>query len=68
MLAETAPDAQISEIEAEMLRQMKAILQEKHLGYVQFYMRFVDAILPDPATGKKPLIVPSEKTEMGEAV
>ena len=68
MLAETAPDAQISEIKTEMLRQMKAILQEKHLSYVQFYMRFVDAILPDPATGKKPLIVPSEKTEMGEAV
>lgn len=68
MLAETAPDAQISEIKTEMLRQMKSILQEKHLSYVQFYMRFVDAILPDPATGKKPLIVPSEKTEMGEAV
>ena len=51
-----------------MLRQMKAILKEKHLGYVQFYVRFVDAILPDPVTGKKPLIVPSEKTEMGEAV
>lgn len=68
MLAEIAPDAQISEIEMEMLRQMKAILKEKHLGYVQFYVRFVDAILPDPVTGKKPLIVPSEKTEMGEAV
>ena len=68
MLAETAPDAQISEIKTEMLRQMKSILQEKHLSYVQFYMRFVDAILPDPATGKKPLIVPSEKTETGDAV
>ena len=68
MLAETAPDAQISEIKTEMLRQMKSILQEKHLSYVQFYMRFVDAILPDPSTGKKPLIVPSEKTETGDAV
>ena len=51
-----------------MLRQMKEILQEKNLSYVQFYVRFIDEILPNPATGKKPLIVPSEKTEMEEAV
>ena len=55
-------------IKAQMLRQMKKILAEKNLGYVQFYVRFVDKILPNPATGKKPLIVPYEKTEMEEAV
>lgn len=44
-------------IEREMTRQMRAILREKHLERVRFSVRFVDAILPDPATGKKPLIV-----------
>ena len=68
MLAEASTEKQKPMIEAEMLRQMKEILQEKNLSYVQFYVRFVDEILPNPATGKKPLIVPSEKTEMGEAV
>ena len=47
---------------------MKGILQEKHLGYVQFYVRFVDAILPNPETGKKSLIVSTIQTEMEEAV
>lgn len=68
MLAEAASEEKKPTIEAEMLRQMKGILQEKNLSYVQFYVRFVDEILPNPATGKKPLIVPSEKTEMEEAV
>lgn len=57
MLAEAVSEERKPAIESEMLRQMKGILQEKHLEYVQFYVRFVEAILPDPATGKKPLIV-----------
>lgn len=68
MLVEAASEEKKPTIEAEMLRQMKEILREKNSSYVQFYVRFVDEILPNPATGKKPLIVPSEKTEMGEAV
>ena len=68
MLAEVASEEKKSTIEAEMLRQMKKILAEKNLGYVQFYVRFVDKILPNPATGKKPLIVSSEKAELEEAV
>ncbi|HBV52455.1 MAG TPA: CoF synthetase [Clostridiales bacterium] len=68
MLAEAVSEEQKPYIEKEMLRQMKEILREKNLSYVQFYVRFVDEILPNPATGKKPLIVPSEKTEMEEAV
>lgn len=68
MLAEVASEEKKPTIESEMLRQMKEILREKNLSYVQFSVRFVDAILPNPATGKKPLIVPSEKTEMEEAV
>ena len=40
-------------IQEEMLRQMKEILREKGLDYVQFYIQFVGQILPDPQTGKK---------------
>lgn len=68
MLAEASSEEKKPAIETEMLRQMKKILQEKNLNYVQFYIRFVNEILPDPVTGKKPLIVPSEKAEMEEAV
>lgn len=68
MLAEASTEGQKPIIEAQMLRQMKEILKKKKLSYVQFYVRFVDEILPNPATGKKPLIVPYEKAEMEEAV
>ena len=44
-------------IQEEMLRQMKEILREKGLDYVQFYIQFVGQILPDPQTGKKKLII-----------
>ena len=43
-------------------------LREKHLDYVQFYVRFVDAIRPDPKTGKKHLIVTQQMAETEEAV
>ena len=43
-------------IRQEMLHQMRKILKEKKLEYVQFYVNFVDMILPDKKTGKKPLI------------
>ena len=68
MLAEAASEEQKPLIESEMVRQMAEILQEKHLGYVQFHVRFSGAILPDPDTGKKQLIVSAEKAGMGEAV
>lgn len=68
MLAEVASEEKKPVIEVEMLRQMKEILREKNLSYVQFYVRFVDEILPDPVSGKKPLIVPAEKIELEEAV
>lgn len=57
MQAEISQGADIVRIKTEMLRQMKGILTEKRLGYVQFYVNFVDEILPDSGTGKKPLIV-----------
>ncbi len=68
MLAEADCEAHRAGIASEMLRQMSGILREKHLDYVQFSVRFVAAILPNPQTGKKPLIVSSEKMEMEEAV
>lgn len=57
MLAEIADDSLQERVRNEMLRQMKMILEEKGLGYVQFYVTFVPEILPDPQTGKKRLIL-----------
>lgn len=68
MLAEVSGKEREPVIEAEMLRQMRDILREKNLDYVQFSVSFVNRILPDPATGKKPLIVPWETIERKEAV
>ena len=68
MLAESVSEKQKPVIEAEMHRQMGSILQEKHLDFVQFSVRFVDAIPPNPRTGKKPLIAPYGQMERKEAV
>lgn len=57
MLAETANNADQEAIRRELLLQMRAILLEKGLGYVQFYVQFTGCIRPDPQTGKKKLIV-----------
>lgn len=63
MLAQCSETASEEAIRAEMLKQMKAILAEKQLSYVQFYVKFVDEILPDPQTGKKSLIVKGSEKE-----
>ena len=65
MLCE-APEEQHYHVKQEMLRQMKNILAEKHLDYVQFDVCFVKELLPDFNTGKKPLIIPMQK-ETGAA-
>lgn len=57
MVAEISDDSLQEVVRSEMLRQMKTILEEKNLGYVQFYVNFVPEILPDPKTGKKQLIL-----------
>lgn len=57
MYAETAENTSQSYIRKEMMHQMQQILVNKGLGYVQFYVIFVDEILPNPKTGKKPLIL-----------
>lgn len=66
MLAETSETAPKPQIRRELLEQMKRILEEKELGFVQFYVCFVDEIRPDPLTGKKRLIV-KETEKMEEA-
>lgn len=57
MLAEVSDRRRIRNIEAEMMREMGEILEEKHLEYVKFSVRFVEAIRPNTKTGKKQLIV-----------
>lgn len=66
MYAEITASASREKIRAEMMEQMGRILSEKHLDYVHFNMKFVDEILPDPKTGKKPLIL-DPKTEEDHA-
>lgn len=56
MLAEASNDLQKT-VQDEVLRQMRDILRGKGLNYVQFFVRFVPEILPDPGTGKKRLIL-----------
>lgn len=57
MLVESIEDSKKKYIEKEMQSQMKKILLEKNLGYIDFKVNFVDKILPNPRTGKKPLVI-----------
>lgn len=57
MLAQASCEKVKKHIHVEMLRQMKLILCEKHMEYVQFYLLFTEEILPDSKTGKKRLVV-----------
>ena len=57
MLAEVSDKAKGPQIRSEMQRQMNKILQAKGMHDVRFSVRFVEAIRPNPKTGKKPLIV-----------
>ena len=57
MWAEVSDQTCEENIRMEMLSQMKKILSEKRLDYVQFYVIFVEEIRPDPGTGKKTLIL-----------
>ncbi|MCD8237885.1 MAG: AMP-binding protein [Clostridiales bacterium] len=66
MFAETSANADKDKIEAEMHRQMKNILAEKKLDYVDFKMSFVDEIKADSKTGKKKLIVTSAEKQRKE--
>ena len=61
MYAETGNGVSREQIRQEMLLRMRKILAEKKLDYVQFYVNFVEEILPDIRTGKKPLICASNE-------
>lgn len=61
MLAQASDRAVKARIRDGVLRQMRSILHEKNLDYVQFFIRFVEEILPDAKTGKKALIAPQEE-------
>jgi len=57
MLAEISDKKMGKDIHSKILKQMKEILRDKGLNYIQFFVRFVDEIRPDPKTGKKQLII-----------
>ncbi len=57
MRAQASQTASRADIRAEILKEMKSVLKEKNLEYVQFSVKFADEIKPDPNTGKKRLIV-----------
>lgn len=57
MLAEVSDSTLQETVESEVLQKMGDILRGKGLDYVQFFVRFVPEILPDPKTGKKRLIL-----------
>ena len=63
ILAETVPAASREAIEGELRRQLGGILLEKGLSYLTFSLRFVEEIRPDPATGKKRLVLPLAEAE-----
>lgn len=67
MLAEKTSGGVETVIQAEILAQMRTILEEKGLGYVRFDLEFVHEILPDPATGKKRLIVQNSAERWAKA-
>lgn len=60
MHAEISESASEETVRTEMLSRMRKILREKKLDFVQFYVNFVDEILPDERTGKKLLILSGE--------
>lgn len=61
MIAEVSSREKRDYIKSEMINQMNRILNEKQLDYVEFNIQFVNSILPDKRTGKKKLIIKSDK-------
>lgn len=68
MRAQIAADASQLDIRSKIIEQMKKVLDEKNLGFVQFYVKFVDEITPDRTTGKKRLIIGISEYEARRAV
>lgn len=68
MRAQIAADASQFDIRSKIIEQMKKVLDEKNLGFVQFHVKFVDEITPDRTTGKKRLIIGTSEYEARRAV
>lgn len=65
MMAEVPDVARRPAVRDEISRQMAGILDMKDLGWIDFKVRFVEAIMPDPVTGKKRLTVSSQEDDYG---
>lgn len=57
LLVETEPHADRARVHAELVWQIRQILEKTRLSFVDFHIRFVDSIQPDRRTGKKPLVL-----------
>lgn len=57
MIAEISSPKLCEKISHEIKEQMKTVLRKNGLSDVGFSVRFVDKIMPDTNTGKKPLII-----------
>lgn len=68
MRAQVAAEASQFDIREEIVELMKKVLDKKKLGFVQFYVKFVDEITPDISTGKKRLIIGTSGYEARRAV
>lgn len=64
MLAEVPQKSSRAAVRKEILDQMERILREKKRMDVDFTVRFVKEIFPDPHTGKKSLILPDDMEVM----
>lgn len=67
MYAEVSDNADKEYIRVQISQQIDNILLEKQLDYINYNIKFVRQILPDPVTGKKRLII-SEKATKEEFV
>ena len=65
MLAEVSDVRREKDIQEEIMKQMKKIMSEKNLEYINFHVRFVEKIIPDSKTGKKPLILNNGMRNIG---
>lgn len=68
MRAQIAADASQFDIRSKIIEQMKKVLDEENLGFVQFHVKFVDEITPDRTTSKKRLIISTSEYETRRAV
>ncbi|MBD5519584.1 MAG: phenylacetate--CoA ligase family protein [Lachnospiraceae bacterium] len=57
MLAEAEESADRANVTEEIYRHVRKLLSDKDLEEIQFSIRFVEQIIPDKHTGKKPLII-----------